>query len=284
MALFFNQATLSHNGKSTVSNITTGEIIEAVTATKKAVIPTYNSDSTITYVISLLNSSNTPVSGLTITDNLGAYTFNTLTLIPLDYVEGSVKYYTNGVLQAAPAATVLPELTFTDISIPANGSTVLVYQAKINESAPLTTGSTVTNTATVTGNAITGPITAAETITTDDAASLSINKTLSPTTITENGQITYTFIIQNFGNTAATAEDSLSISDVFTPALTNISVTYNSAPWTETGNYTYDTTTGSFETVTGKITVPAASYTQDPATGAWSVTPGITTLTVTGTI
>lgn len=255
-----------------------------MTATKKAVIPTYNSDSTITYVISLLNSSNTPVSGLTITDNLGAYTFNTLTLIPLDYVEGSVKYYTNGVLQAAPAATVLPELTFTDISIPANGNTVLVYQAKINESAPLTTGSTVTNTATVTGNAITGPITAAETITTDDAASLSINKTLSPTTITENGQITYTFIIQNFGNTAATAEDSLSISDVFTPALTNISVTYNSAPWTETGNYTYDTTTGSFETVTGKITVPAASYTQDPATGAWSVTPGVTTLTVTGTI
>ena len=134
MALFFNQATLSHNGKSTVSNITTGEIIEAVTATKKAVIP-----------------------------------------------------------------TVLPELTFSDISIPANGNTVLVYQAKINESAPLTTGSTVTNTATVTGNAITGPITAAETITTDDAASLSINKTLSPTTITENGQITYTFIIQNFG-------------------------------------------------------------------------------------
>ena len=74
------------------------------------------------------------------------------------------------------------------------------------------------------------------------------------------------------------------ISDVFTPALTNISVTYNSAPWTETGNYTYDTTTGSFETVIGKITVPAASYTQDPATGAWSVTPGVTTLTVTGTI
>lgn len=284
MALFFNQATLSHNGKSTVSNITTGEIIEAVTATKTAVIPTYNSDSTITYVISLLNSSNTAVSGLTITDNLGVYTFNTLTLIPLDYVEGSVKYYINGVLQAEPAVAVLPELTFADISIPANGNTVIVYQAEINEFAPLTTGAAVTNTATVTGNAITGPITADETITTDDATSLSINKTLSPTTITENGRITYTFIIQNFGNTAAAAEDLLSISDVFTPALTNISVTYNGALWTETGNYTYDTTTGSFETVTGKITVPAASYTQDPATGAWSVTPGVTTITVTGTI
>lgn len=284
MALFFNQATLSHNGKSTASNITTGEIIEAVTASKTAVIPTYNSDSTITYAISLLNSSSSAVSGLTVTDNLGAYTFNTLTLTPLDYVEGSVKYYINGVLQAAPVVTILPNLTFADIQIPANGNTIIVYQAKINEFAPLTTGSTVTNTATVNGTAITGPITADETISTDDATSLSINKTLSPTTITENGQITYTFIIQNFGNAAAAAEDQLSISDVFTPALTNISVTYNSAPWTETGNYTYDAATGSFETVAGQITVPAATYTQDPATGAISVTPGVTTLTVTGTI
>lgn len=284
MALFFNQATLSHNGKSTVSNITTGEIIEAVKATKTAVIPTYNSDSTITYVISLLNSSQTAVSGLTITDNLGAYAFNTLTLTPLDYIEGSVKYYINGVLQAEPATTIAPGLTFANISIPAGGNASIVYQTKINEFAPLTIDSAITNTATIDGETITGPITATETISVEDATALSINKTLSPTTITENGQLTYTFIIQNFGNTAATAEDMLSISDIFNPALTGIRVTYNSAPWTETGNYTYDATTGSFETVAGKITVPAASYTQDPATGAWSVTPGVTTITVTGTI
>lgn len=284
MALFFNQATLSHNGKSTVSNITTGEIIEAVTATKTAVVSTYNTDSTITYVITLLNSSQTAISGLTITDNLGAYPFNTLTLTPLDYIEGSAKYYINGALQAEPAVTVVPELTFSNISIPAGGNTTIVYQTKINEFAPLTVDSTITNTATVNGETITGPIKAVETISIEDATSLSINKTLSPTTITENGQVTYTFIIQNFGNTAATAEDLLSISDIFNPALTGIRVTYNSAPWSETGNYTYDTTTGSFETVAGRITVPAASYTQDPATGAWSVTPGVTTITVTGTI
>ena len=34
----------------------------------------------------------------------------------------------------------------------------------------------------------------------------------------------------------------------------------------------------------GRITVPAAAYTQDPATGNWIVTPGTGTLTVTGTI
>ena len=36
--------------------------------------------------------------------------------------------------------------------------------------------------------------------------------------------------------------------------------------------------------VRGADSLIFASYTQDPATGAWSVTPGVTTLTVTGTI
>ena len=193
MALFFNQATLSHNGTSTVSNITTGEIIEALTATKTAVVPTYNANSTITYVLSLLNSSQAAISGLTITDTLGS-----LTLKPLDYIEGSVKYYINGVLQAAPAATTIPELAFSNITVPAGGNTTIIYDAKINNFAPLSTDSTITNTVSISGNDITNPVTAAETISTENGTNLSINKSLSPTTITENGQITYTFVIENF--------------------------------------------------------------------------------------
>ena len=38
-----------------------------------------------------------------------------------------------------------------------------------------------------------------------------------------------------------------------------------------------------FATVPGVITVPAATYTQN-AQGAWTVTPGTATLTVSGTI
>ena len=154
MALFFNQATLSHNGTSTVSNITTGEIIEALTATKTAVVPTYNANSTITYVLSLLNSSQAAISGLTITDTLGSYSFGALTLKPLDYIEGSVKYYINGVLQAAPAATTIPELAFSNITVPAGGNTTIIYDAKINNFAPLSTDSTITNTASISGNDI----------------------------------------------------------------------------------------------------------------------------------
>ena len=48
--------------------------------------------------------------------------------------------------------------------------------------------------------------------------------------------------------------------------------------------YTYAITEGDFATVPGVITVPAATYTQDPVSGVWSVTPGTTVLTVTGTI
>ena len=32
------------------------------------------------------------------------------------------------------------------------------------------------------------------------------------------------------------------------------------------------------------VTVPAATYTRNPATGAWTVVPGVSTLVVTGTV
>ena len=43
-------------------------------------------------------------------------------------------------------------------------------------------------------------------------------------------------------------------------------------------------TTGVFTTILGEVTVPAATYTQDPVTGAWITSPGVSTLIVTGTI
>ena len=60
-------------------------------------------------------------------------------------------------------------------------------------------------------------------------------------------------------------------------------VTLNGAPLALGTGYTYDETTGQFATVPGVITVPAATFTQDP-TGAYTAAPGLTTLIVTGTI
>ena len=80
------------------------------------------------------------------------------------------------------------------------------------------------------------------------------------------------------------ATDDASVTDQFDPILSDLVVVFNGATWSEGVEYTYDVTTGSFATVAGNILVPAATYTQNPATGAWSVIPGVSTLVVTGTV
>lgn len=283
MATFYNQATLNYNNTTTTSNITTGEIVDSLTATKTALVPTYTSGDNVTYVISIVNSGTTDYTGLTVTDNLGAYTYNTSTVYPLTYTPDSIRYYINGALQATPTIGATRPLTLTGISVPAGGNTTIVYETTANTFAPPAAASTITNTVTITGTGLTEPVTATETVTVLAAPMLNISKSLSPTTINGNGQITYTFIIQNMGNTAAAATDNATIIDTFTPALSNITVTYNGDTMPVTTFYTYDETTGLFQTVPGQITVPAATFTQSTA-GEYTVTPGIATVTVTGTI
>ena len=41
---------------------------------------------------------------------------------------------------------------------------------------------------------------------------------------------------------------------------------------------------GTFTTLPGQITVPAATYTQDPDTGVYTIQPGVSVITVTGTV
>lgn len=284
MAIFTNQATLSYNNTTTTSNIVTGEIIDVLSAAKNALSEEYSFDDTVTYVISIINSGTTAFNNLTVTDNLGAYTVGTSALVPLTYVEDTANYYANGVLQAAPAVTDTNPLTITGINVPAGGNVILLYSARVNEFAPLASGSTITNTAVITGSGLANTLTVSDTITVADAAQLSITKSLSPETITENGQLTYTFVIQNTGNTAAVATDNATVTDLFDPILENITVTLNGTVLTEGPQYIYDETTGLFQTVAGVITVPAATYVQDPVTGQWNITPGATVLTVTGTI
>ena len=283
MATFYNQATLNYNNTTTTSNITTGEIVDSLTATKTALVPTYTSGDNVTYVISIVNSGTTDYTGLTVTDNLGAYTYNTSTVYPLTYTPDSIRYYINGALQATPTIGATRPLTLTGISVPAGGNTTIVYETTANNFSPPAAASTITNTVTITGTGLTEPVTATETVTVLAAPMLNISKSLSPTTINGNGQITYTFIIQNMGNTAAAATDNATIIDTFTPALSNITVTYNGDTMPVTTFYTYDETTGLFQTVPGQITVPAATFTQS-TTGEYTVTPGIATVTVTGTI
>lgn len=286
MALFYNQATLNHNGVLSTSNITTGELIEDVTMVKTPVEATYRVGDRVPYVISIVNARNTAVNNVTIRDNLGAYQSPTgATLTPLTYVPGSIRYYVNGALQGiAPSVVEGPPLQISGVNLPANGNAMIVFDTEVNNYASPETGGTINNIATATSTDLITPLTADATVLAQNAANLSISKALSPTTVSENDQITYTFTIQNTGNVPVELTDATIITDSFDPILDPIAVQFNNQPWVEDTNYTYDETTGAFATLPNQITVPAARYTQDPTTGAYSITPGISTLTVTGTI
>lgn len=283
MATFTNRATLSYSGGSVDSNTVTGEILEALAVQKNAVMDDYTAMDDVTYVIVLRNTGAVALTNLTITDDLGAYIQGTETRYPLAYTVGSMNYYVNGALQPAPAVTAGPPMVIQGISVPAGGTVMLIYEASVTRYAPLGAAATITNTATVTGNGVTTPLTAAETISTEDRADLTISKSVCPAIVTENGQLTYTFVIENTGNTPAAAGDNVVVTDTFDPRLTGVNVTFNGTTWTENVNYTYNPTTGEFATVAGQITVPAAVYTQQ-ADGTWTVTPGASTLVVTGQV
>lgn len=283
MAIFSNQATLSFGNTRVNSNVTEGEIVEIISAVKTAISTSYGGGDGVAYAISITNTGTTDMTDITIEDDLGAFVFGTQTLTPLDYVDGSVRYFRNGILEAPPTVTAGPPLVISGITVPAGSSALVLYEGAVNSFADLNPGATITNTASVTGVGVCDSVVTAAVPVREETA-LSIAKSICPCEISCGGEFTYTFVIQNTGNTPAVATDDVIITDTFTPAFSSVSVTYNGAQWTEGTNYTYDSTTGEFATLPGQITVPAATYTRDAATGALIITPGTVTLSVTGTL
>ena len=283
MAIFYNQATLSYRGGVTNSNITAGELLDSVAVTKTATSQYYAPGDLITYIVTVSNNGAAAVTGVTVTEDLGAFEQAGQTLYPLEYVEGSLLYYVDGVQSELPtvASEAPPEITGVDI---AAGSTVmLVYAAQVTGNAPMGPGAQIVNGTAVVCDCMAEPATASATVTMESSAELTISKALTPLTLAGCSQITYTFVIQNTGTAEATAEDAVTVTDTFEPRLTGLTVALDGQPWTAPVNYTYDEATGLFTTGEGQITVPAATFAAG-ADGGWVTTPGVAVLTVTGTI
>lgn len=283
MATFYNKATLTYNNGSTESNIVTGELAEVLSICKTALDCEYGAGCPNTYLISITNSGSTPFNGITVTDDLGEFHIPCGNVTPLTYVDGSLKYFVNGTLQTTPNITCEDPLTICGINVPACGNVMLIYKAYANQYAPLGDDACITNTAKVHCTGLSNDIETCATICHECVVDLSITKTLSPDTVTENCEVTYTFVIRNNGAKPVTEDTDAAVTDTFDPVLKNITVTLDNCPLTAGADYTYNTTTGLFQTTAGRITVPAAAFCSDE-NGVWTTTPGVAVLKVTGTI
>ena len=163
------------------------------------------------------------------------------------------------------------------------GSTVqVIYKVSVNDRAPLDEGGQITNTATVTAAGNTAPVSDSNTITVDDYADVTITKSMTPATVSDGDALTYTFVINNYGNAEAT---DIVLTDAFDPAPENITVQVNGAAIPAT-DYSYQNgvLTLPGERSTTALTLPPATVTTDPTTGQVTVTPSSLTVTVTGII
>jgi uncharacterized repeat protein (TIGR01451 family) len=283
MATFTNRATLSYGGRTVDSNTVTGTFLQTLSIIKTALSGTYAAGDTVTYVVTLSNAGATPLNGLTLTDNLGAFDFNGTTLYPLAPVAGAILYYVDGVLQPALTPVQTQPLVLQGITVPAGGNAIIVYETEVTDVAALDVDAGITNTATVSGGGLLEPLSDSATVTTADAPLLTITKALSPVAVPENGTLTYTFVMQNFGNTAAVATDDVVVTDNFDPILENLTVTLDGTVLAEGTGYTYNAATGAFSSAPSVITVPAATFVRNDD-GTIAVTPGEAVLTVSGTI
>lgn len=280
MALFTNQASLSYNGKTVLSNLATGELVDVLSVSKTAGAGGYLPGGTIPYVINLRNTGAAPLTDLVITDDLGAYTLGTQTLLPLDYLADSVRVFTDGVPQSAPAVTLTPSLVISGITVPADGVTTVLYTTVANEYAsPETTGEIV-NTASVTGGTP-DPVTATATVPAAAEADLTLQKSVAPSVARQGEAISYSILIENHGAAQALG---VTVEDLFQPVLQGLSASLDGTLWVEGVQYDYDEVSGQFRTLPGAVTVPAATFIQDPGTGAWTCVPGSVTLVVTGSV
>jgi uncharacterized repeat protein (TIGR01451 family) len=284
MAIITNQANLTYTYGTTtasvLSNIAATELSSPLTAQKRTLDDAYRLNTDLTYIISLTNESGSAITDLPVLDNLGAYTPDgaTAPVRPLTYT-GPAALYIDGVFSTELTPALQENgVLFTIPEIPAGSSALLLYKATVNGFAPLAPGSEIKNVASI-GAA--DPVTVSASVPVASYADVSITKEMTPDPVTEGETMTVTFTIENRGNEAAT---DLRIVDDFPLALTDVAVSVNGAPITD---FTFENSTltvpaaGSTRTT---LSVPAATFTQDAATGAVTVVPGVLTVTMTGIV
>ncbi len=268
-----NRAQLTYDGSAVVlSNQTNTTLVDTNTMemTKKAVDMSVAAGSDAVYVVRLENTGANSLTNISITDDLG--------MGALTYSENTAQFYINGSSVTGTAAASMGSVVFTTTETLEPGDNfIVVYAASVgaDQTEPITN--------TVTANATAAaPVSAAVTATADETINItavpnvSIFKSADKDTVTSGDTLTYTFTLMNTGSAAA---ENVKFTDVLPPEFTVQTVSYNTGgqdtPITPT-DYTFQGGTLTIPSETGSLTLSVPAATSDG--------PGITTITVTGTI
>ena len=230
MAEYLNQANVSYTytgaraPSDSDSNITTTNVLSAtsISISKTPLGDTYIPGENHSFVIRIENTGTTPVDNVVLQDNLGEITDGTTTTSLMNYIIGSGLYSLNDSEWTPVDPTGVDPITIAVGTLQAGDVYIFAYTANIIAN---TTQTSITNTATVSGDASGTPVSdnAESTITESVYASVNVEKFGSDTDVIVGENFSYTLILTNTGNTEAT---DIVVSDNLPDNFTLESITY----------------------------------------------------------
>ncbi len=283
-----NRATVNYNsGTATAvafSNTTSTVLNGSLSINKSSLSESYRIGQELTYIITVSNNRSQIAQNVTVIDDLGTVTEDQNDITPLSYI-GTAQLFINGIFVSDLDALVGSDSVIFEIeSIPAGGTAQIIYRARVNEFACFTVGAAITNTACaefVCNCPCEETVCDSFTIPVEEYADLRVTKSVCPNPVTCGERLNYVIDISNYGNIDA---DEVVITDVFNPALEDITVTLNGEILAENrfryvgGVLTISRATGS------DITVPASVCSRDEETCEINIIPGKATVSVSGRI
>ncbi len=264
---------------SAVSNVATTNLVEdfAIFGSKTSLNLEYRPGENITYQVFVRNDGTQALFNVTIADNLGG------TGTPLSYVAGTGSVNIDGTNSSITPSSTNPLIFVLPNALNAGEQATLTFVMRVNSSLPSTTSS-ITNTATITANegSATGALISVSpvptaTITLEDFALLSIDKTVSSNEIFPGQPFEYTISIENSGVLEASGVE---ITDVLPTGfvINSITSTSNGVQTTYgTGDYSVDSSTNT-------LTLPTGSGAEIVVPSAVGGVNGVTTIKINGTI
>ncbi len=273
------QITYSYNGNqdTVLSNRTNTTLIDeyTVSLTKTPLLENVRAGCNAAYVLTMRNTGSGALYNPTITDNLGMEEETA----QLSYITNSALFYINGAPSTGTAAVGENGVVFTSTAVlQPNDILTVVYEASTRDaqSAAITNTATASaNSGSATGAQITAQ--ASATITPQTFARVSVFKSADKSSVVSGDTLTYTFTLINTGGKAA---DNIRLVDALPAEFAVNSISYEingDSVAIPASDYTI--------TAPNTLTVPAAlSALTIGVPAATEAGPGVTTVTVTGTV